>query len=316
MDDKKESLIEEMRQGRTNYQSVYLKFIGDKNQHHSHVFCFYEGEDGKYYNQRIFSKFSVDNVVTYIVGNKKNILDILKRINSDEIYKDVCTMFFIDRDYDESNLNISENLFETPCYSIENLYSQRECLKKILLSEFSLNPYEKDFQKCIDDFEKREKEFYSIIMEFNSLLYLNNKKSNNCQFSRIETNKIVDIDIESTLKLKNKEKYQEAINKIKEELNAKDEEIQNSIEELIKKGNYSLNFRGKNQLDFFVEFLNKLKCLRKEGKYFETKYDVKLNITNNRLSELSQYAVTPPQLEKFLTEQNLKFQTLCMLRNL
>ena len=99
-------------------------------------------------------------------------------------------------------------------------------------------------------------------------------------------------------------------------MNAKDEEIQNSIEELIKKGNYSLNFRGKNQLDFFVEFLNKLKCLRKEGKYFETKYDVKLNITNNRLSELSQYAVTPPQLEKFLTEQNLKFQTLCMLRNL
>ena len=296
MDDKKESLIEEMRQGRINYQSVFLKFIGDKNQHHSHVFCFYEGEDGKYYNQRIFSKFPVDSVVTYIVGNKKSILDILKRINSDEMYQDVCTMFFIDRDYDESNLNISEKLFETPCYSIENLYSQKECLKKILLSEFSLSPHEKDFQKCIDDFEEREKEFHSIIMEFNSLLYLNNKKSNNCQFSRIEGNKIVDIDIESTLKLKNKEK-----------LNAKDEEIQNSIEELTKKGNYSLNFRGKNQLDFFVEFLNKLKSLRKEGKYFKTKYDVKLNITNNRLSELSQYAVTPPELEKFLNKHKLKF---------
>ena len=90
-------------------------------------------------------------------------------------------------------------------------------------------------------------------------------------------------------------------------MNAKDEEIQNSIEELTKKGNYSLNFRGKNQLDFFVEFLNKLKSLRKEGKYFKTKYDVKLNITNNRLSELSQYAVTPPELEKFLNKHKLKF---------
>ena len=39
----------------------------------------------------------------------------------------------LDRDYDVSLCGKSENLFETPCYSIENLYVQRECLMKILL---------------------------------------------------------------------------------------------------------------------------------------------------------------------------------------
>ena len=305
MEDEKE--VEKMREERQTFQSTFMKFINDKEYHKSHVFCFYEGEDGKYYNNRIYSKFTKENVITYTVGNKKNILKLLNRINSDILYQEVCTMFFIDRDYDESKIGISEKLFETPCYSIENLYSQKKCLEGILQSEFSLNPHEKDFQKCIDDFEEREKEFHAIIMEFNSLLYLNNKKSNNCQFSRIETNKIVDIDIENTLKIKDSKKYQEAINKIKEELDVKEKEIEVAINELSKKGEYSLNFRGKNQLDFFVEFLKKLKILRKKGKYFEKKYNVKLNITDNRLSELSQYAITPPELEKFLNKHKLKF---------
>ena len=53
---------------------------------------------------------------------------------------------------------------------------------------------------------------------------------------------------------------------------------------------YTLNFRGKNQLDFFVEFVKGLKMLNKAGGYFSTKYNnIHINITSNRLSELSQY---------------------------
>lgn len=35
-------------------------------------------------------------------------------------------MFFVDNDYDESLEGISPDLYETPCYSIENLYAQKE----------------------------------------------------------------------------------------------------------------------------------------------------------------------------------------------
>ena len=60
------------------------------------------------------------------------------------MYEKVCTMFFVDRDYDFSQKQIDEDLFVTPCYSIENLYVQRECFVNILQSEFGLNEIEGD----------------------------------------------------------------------------------------------------------------------------------------------------------------------------
>ena len=62
-----------------------------------------------------------------------------------------------------------------------------------------------------------------------------------------------------------------------------------------------VKYRGKNQLDFFCSLLKQLKEYNNLGGYFSTKHNcVKLNITGNRLSELSQYALTPKSLEAFL----------------
>ena len=81
--------------------------------------------------------------------------------------------------------------------------------------------------------------------------------------------------------------------------------------ELLKKGPLSIVFRGKNQLDFFVEFIKIIKELNKCSKYFKTKHNnVHLNITDNRLSELSQYAITPVELQKFLADNKRKFTEL------
>lgn len=103
-----------------------------------YAFCFYEGEDGKYYDSRIRQKFD-DQFITYSVGNKKEVLKLLRKITSTDLYNNVCTMFFVDRDYDESIAKDYKDLFETPCYSIENLYVQQECLLKLLQSEFGIN---------------------------------------------------------------------------------------------------------------------------------------------------------------------------------
>ena len=123
--------LEQMRRERGTYEAIYMKFVNGRKYFKTYAFCFYEGEDGKYYNSRIRQKFG-DKFVTYTVGNKKEVLKLLNRITSTNLYDDVCTMFFVDRDYDVSLCGKSENLFETPCYSIENLYVQRECLMKIL----------------------------------------------------------------------------------------------------------------------------------------------------------------------------------------
>lgn len=311
---KEENLsLERMRQERITCESVYMKFVNNGKYYKSHAFCFYEGEDGKYYDSRIRKKFQ-DNMITYPVGNKKEVLKLLNKVRSAGLYEGVCTMFFIDRDYDESLAGTDEDLFETPCYSIENLYTQKECLKKILQSEFGLNIMDADYQKCLQDFQLREDEFIENILEFNSLVYLRRKKTDsnsNYSFSSVKTSHLVKIDVERITK---SSKYEETINGIKDRLQFNETEMREAQKELLEKGNFSLNFRGKNQLDFFVGFIKNLKQESVNGGYFASKHNgVHIDITANRLSELSQYAVTPPILEEFLENHRFKVKQLTLV---
>lgn len=60
-----------------------------------------------------------------------------------------------------------------------------------------------------------------------------------------------------------------------------------------------------------MEFVKGLKTLNKAGGYFSTKYNnIHINITSNRLSELSQYAITPICLKEFLENHKIQFATL------
>lgn len=81
-----------------------------------------------------------------------------------------------------------------------------------------------------------------------------------------------------------------------------DAELLETLEnELLEESEPQLVFRGKNQLDFLVSIVKKLKALNSSGEYFSaTLKNVHINITDNRLSELSQYAITPPELDSFL----------------
>lgn len=302
--------LEQMRKERGTYESIYIQFVNSRKFHKMYAFCFYEGEDGKYYDSRIRQKFD-DRFITYSVGNKKEVLKLLRRITSTDLYNNVCTMFFVDRDYDESIAKDYKDLFETPCYSIENLYVQQECLLKLLQSEFGINAIDSDCKKCLRDFESRETEFNNYILEFNSLAYLRRKKSDsnsNCSFGSIKTSHIVKIDVN---KVEKSTKYDETINTIKNKLQFEECELEEARRELKEKGNFSLNFRGKNQLDFFVEFIRGLKRLNDTGGYFSHKYNnIHINLTTNRLSELCQYAITPSALNIFLERHKDEFENL------
>lgn len=298
--DKNISLLEQMRKARGTYEAVFIQFVNNRRYHSSYAFCFYEGEDGKYYDPRIRQKFS-NKFMTFIVGNKKEVIKLLKKINSENLYKDVCTMFFVDRDYDKSLMGQDENVFETPCYSIENLYAQEECFKKILQSEFGLNIIDEDFQKCLRDFRLRANEFEDCILEFNALAYLRREQSNsnsNCSFGSVKTSHIAKVGVS---KVEKSSRYMDTIQDIKDKLKFSEEDIERAKNILKEQGSFSMNFRGKNQLDFFTSFIKELKDLNSIGGYFSEKYNnIHINITSNRLSELSQYAITPSCLGKFL----------------
>lgn len=304
--DKNLCTVEGMRKTRENYTSIYTQIINNSKHYKTHAFCFYEGEDRKYYNSRIMKKFS-NNYIIYTVGNKKEVLKLLKKLNSDSFYDNLCLMFFIDRDFDESLAEYDEKLFETPCYSIENLYVHEECLGQILQTEFGFNIEDNNYNRCLEDFRLREEEFNEILLEFNALAFLSRQNpyvNNNCSFSSVKTTHLVNIKVN---KIEKSSRHYEIIERLKDKLNVSVDEIEHAVSILKRKANYSMDFRGKNQLDFFVAFVMNLKELNCEGGYFSRKINgVSINLTANRLSELSQYARTPEKLEIFLEKHRLK----------
>lgn len=304
------SLLAEMREARVCYESRYIEFINNRRYHYKYAFCFYEGEDGKYYDPRIRSRFA-DNFLSYPVGNKKEVLKLLKKIREDKKYNDLCLMFFVDRDYDNSMIGHDGDLYETPCYSIENLYIGEECVKQILKSEFNLNVIEPDYIQCLNDYKQRESEFNECMLEFNALSYLrrqNSDANSDFAFGSVKTSQLTQIHIHE---VKKADKYDEIICKIKEVLNFNDSEIEGAMIILKEKGDFTTNFRGKNQLDFFVSFIRELKELHNNGQYFSKRYNkVHINITSNRLSELSQYACTPSTLVEFIDNHWEKYEEL------
>ena len=196
MTEKKGLSVDEMRNKRSISEVLYKKFTEANAYFNTHAFCFYEGEDGKYYDSRI-EKYWGSSFITQVAGKKKEVLKVMKKIQSDPLYANVCTMFFIDRDYDESLANTNNDLFETPCYSIENLYAQESVLSRIMQSEFGLNLMDSDHRKCMTDFQLRMEEFNQIIIEFNAIVKYQHLYAPEvtCQFSKVKTSHLANVQI-------------------------------------------------------------------------------------------------------------------------
>lgn len=291
--------LDSMRNSRNVSEVVFKKFTEANKYFETHAFCFYEGEDGKYYDSRV-TKYWGRNFISLVAGNKREVLKIMKKIKSDSLYDNVCTMFFVDRDFDKSLAGADDDLFETPCYSVENFYAQEIVFARILQSEFGLSVMEADYHKCLECYKKRFEEFVKVIIKFNAIIKYQHlyKPEVRCQFSSIKTSHLACIEIEKVIKAS---RHDEQIEKCNTWVKA-DTSILDEIEnEFHSDDNLYINLRGKNQLDFFVAFIKILKDLNSAGSYFSEKLrNVHINLTDNRLSELSQYAITPKELVVFL----------------
>ena len=303
--------IAEMREMREMSSVLYKKFSESREFFSTHAFCFYEGEDGKYYNSRI-ERYWGNSFIPMVAGNKKEVLKAMKKITSDPMYDDVCTMFFVDRDYDESLKGTNSHLFETPCYSIENLYAQESSLDKILRAEFGLNITDSDYHKCKDVYRLRLAEFNNIIMRFNAIVKYQHQYAPNicCRFSSIKTSHLARISIDHVSQAA---RHDEQISLLTEKLNVDVSMIDGIEAELRLESNLDNILRGKNQLDLFVGMIACFREANNQGVFFSQKLEnVHINISVNRLSELSQYAITPPELNEFLSRHAPRANTLPM----
>ncbi len=185
IDNNSSSLIEQMREGRYVATSAFTTFTQLKELHNSHVFCFYEGKDDKlYYDRKIEDNINSNKYYTIIAEGKKNVMQALKLIAADSCYDNVSKMFFIDSDFD-NHQEINKNLYQTPCYSIENFYVEKDSFIKILKTIFYLNESDLDFKNCMKLYHRRFKEFHKIMLAYNSRLkYIRECYNDNSTFEK------------------------------------------------------------------------------------------------------------------------------------
>lgn len=221
-------------------------------------------------------------------------------------------IFFIDKDFDDS---ISKsNLYETPCYSVENFYISLDAFTKTLFGEFSPNTYvdkktldvETDLIKQY--YLKQKKEFYQSVLLLNSWYSLQKKKSKNQRKeARPDLSNVSDLKTVNIKFTKNKIASDYMIDELKVLTPRYIQVEMNELEEEMTKlrSNLDISIRGKYIVEFLVKIYSILSTdANSDLEIFKHKRKVKLPISRDTiLSTLSQYADTPKcliyHLEKY-----------------
>ena len=299
--------LESARQSRMAPAAIKTKFLSDIKNYKDKIFCFYEGDDRKYYNDRIKNVLGIklSDIQQYKCDGKEGVLDTHRLVNPISKNKGIKSMFFIDKDYIEQSEPI-DNIFETNTYSIENYYCNSECFKNVLTTICGLNESEPDYQKAINDFESALKSFNDAVLDFNSWLYHQRKNNptanvpfhdltimkwfNSSSISSIQPKETIDQDfIENQRRFTDSPKippaaFQTTKNYVKNNLNPTE------------------SFVGKYQIAFFGKYLT---LLQNEiaNNYFSGHSGINLiGCQNDILTSLSPLADTPKCLIDFISK--------------
>ena len=275
------------------------------------LFCFYEGKDGPYYFPRIQNFYNKDNHPIKC-GNKKAVLKIHELTNNKKEYNKFKKAYFVDKDFDISiKGNYSPSIYETPCYSIENLYTSDIVLKNILKNEFNLSEIDNEYKIIFDIFKLRQNEFHTASLLFNSwyaclkeLVNEGKYKSTNVSLDSKFPKAYVTItldDVKSNYDLiKIKTDFPKAID-------CDDEKLKDKML-ILEKSNQQKVFRGKYELDFFNTFVNLIISDAIQKRKSDRKYvtnGTKFRLDKSQfLTQLSGYAETPGCLINYLKSFN------------
>lgn len=303
--------INELREARTKGVAIYHKFCLDKDFHGNHLFLFFESEDGKYYIPRIieYSNYDYSKLVQYECGGKDEVIKAYNMISKDGFYENVKKAFFVDKDFIPM-AEIPTEIYQTPCYSIENFYTSSNVFEKILLREFMLSPISQDFKKCARHYIASQDTFHKNILLINAWLYCQRQieKQGNRRLVRINKFKISklfkaiaidNVEIASPVSISSLEVL------FPEHYEVSDGQLKDAINSL-NMSDQQQTFRGKFELEFLVKVIDDLIRKNKDGDYFtEKKEYIYLNPFINSLSAFSDFAETPQCLIDFIKRYNV-----------
>ena len=232
---------------------AFHEFLMEYGKNDDRLFCFFEGkDDNSYYSPRISMRY-----LHYVCYGKGNVVHVYNRITRDVFYRNAKTAFFVDCDYEQA-LGI-KGIFETPCYSIENMYSEGTCFKRVLEDHFLISRREPDYEKSVRLFEILQNTFHNQTGLLNA--WLAHQSSNANVRLGLSDNKqlraVMRDLVDQNLSLKQLDEI-DSITKLEamfpESVNIDLGTVNARLAELKRKGP-KLYFRGKFELAFFHSFL-------------------------------------------------------------
>lgn len=267
-------------------------------------------DDPKFYTSKLASILGTKwDLVS--VGGKSKALEVRQLIRNHPIYKDDNVYFLLDRDFDEKHLE--QDIYTTPCYSIENLYCDPATIKNLVIGECGLSSYDAPRRHEIIDFIVNE--YIRIRSSFHKsrqliaanaiFLYVRKKLQNR----KISLDQIIKIEVKiaqgkAHLRLIKKSKYHD----MKQtdgiafrSFVSTDPQLKDIL------ANPSQLFRGKQELQLLREFIKTLKDEAPTSQKIKTLFGQKIKLDNHALSEhtlsaVAHYVPAPECLVNFISE--------------
>ncbi|EGO2522631.1 DUF4435 domain-containing protein, partial [Enterococcus faecalis] len=78
--------VESMLNATKEAPSIWLEYVNKKQclKDNAYVFCFFEGEDRKYYNDRVEEHLTDIQILGYVCGNRDEVIKVYKKILSEK----------------------------------------------------------------------------------------------------------------------------------------------------------------------------------------------------------------------------------------
>jgi hypothetical protein len=299
--------VEELKKaGNEDLVVAYHEFALFKKNPGSLICCF-EGKDNDYYALRI--RAFTDYFLPLGSNNKrKDVLYFHRLIAGHKEYEKYKKAFFIDRDFNPPLAATNPPIYETPCYSIENLYVSPEVFERILINKFHLSLTDEEMiAVCMETYKARQNEFHAAICLFNAwyacLMDIKNATGKEAGASLDEKlpKGFVEVALQGVTSDYDLEKIKTTFPKATEVetevLNRKVTEFSNCEQSKV--------FRGKYEMWFLITFVESLLNDSKGEKEVVQK-KIKFNFDNainlsRAITVFSDCAETPECLKAYLT---------------
>lgn len=294
------SLIQQMEEECDCIEVIFQNYIQSRSTHE--IFLFFEGKDDyKYYWCRLSPFIGNKKYKKYNCNCKNNVVILYQMINTKTEKIDTeKTLYFVDRDFDKLN-KLSEDIYVTPTYSIENLYVSDNAIKNMLIGEWGLSGEmdeddEKDFIIAVKFLISKRNEIIDSMIYANAWysLQYNKTKYKSCfpKLSAVKEYKTV----------KNVESKEILQGLVPNSIEVTYEELEQEISYLKEKPVERL--RGKyfeQSMPYYIRMVFTESNKKKGRTMFVKRRKVNINIgVDNMVSLLSIYADVPNDLISYI----------------